>query len=202
MTIDRLEQRVRRLELLLLVALLIASGSIAFAMRTKYSQVNERVDVRLLRIVDAQGRPRFQLGAPLPDPQVQGRVYSRSRPVPGLMFLDTLGNETGGLGLFDDLQGGALCFDYATAEAVCLTKATTLGFVGLSMLDTPPTDAAVGRPGSERVQFGVSQRNAQLTLSDIAGQPRIRLSVDSTSMARLEILDEAGQPLLVLPERR
>ncbi len=180
-----LQRRVRRLELLLLLA--IASiGLLAFRPQS------DTMSTRLLRIVDGQGRTRFLIGAPLPDPKVQGTVYPRSRPVPGIMFLDTVGNETGGLGLFDDLQGGALCFDYATAEAVCLTKAPTLGFVGLTMLDPPATGSRVGLTGAERLQLAVVRGRAGLTVSDAQGRVRLRLSVDSLGVPEVQFLDEQG----------
>lgn len=195
-----LERRVRRLETLLVVTMLVGSGSLAFARRPTPQQSFDTIDVRLLRVVDDHGRPRFLIGAPLPDPQVQGQVYERSRPVPGIQFLDTLGNETGGLGLFDDIEGGGLCFDHRTAEAVCLTKANRLGFIGLSMLAQPAPGAAVGQPGSERVQLASNRGAAHLVLSDSEGRPRIRLVVDSLGMGRIEILDEAGIPTFRVPE--
>lgn len=180
-----LQRRVRRLEVLVFLAI-AGVGVAAFRPQT------DTVSTRLLRIVDGQGRARFLIGAPLPDPQVQGTVYPRSRPVPGIMFVDTLGNETGGLGLFDDLQGGGLCFDYATAEAVCLTKAPTLGFVGLTMLDQPPAGGRVGLTGAERLQLAVVRGQAALTLSDAAGRPRLRVAVDSAGVPGLEFLNERG----------
>jgi len=197
---QQLAKRVRRLEVLLLAALVLVSGSIGFAGRTMRQQTFDTVDVRLLRVVDDQNRPRFLIGAPLPDPQVQGQVYERSRPVPGIQFLDTLGNETGGIGIFDDIDGGGLCFDHKTAEAVCLTKANRLGFIGLSMLDQPAPGSSVGQTGSERVQLAASGGTSHLVLSDSEGRPRVRLVVDSLGMGRIEVLDAAGSPIFRVPE--
>jgi hypothetical protein len=142
------------------------------------------------------------LGAPLPDPQVQGTVYPRSRPVPGIMFVDTLGNETGGLGVFDDLQGGALCFDYATAEAMCVTKAPSLGFLGLTILDPPAAGSRVGRSGSQRVQVGLVRGRAAVTLSDGQGRPRLRLAVDSAGTPDVELLNEQGEVVRSMSSER
>jgi hypothetical protein len=200
MNTQRLERRIRRLEYLLLGALLVLSGSWAFGSPLRRRQSFDTVDVHLLRVLDAQQRPRFLIGAPLPDPQVQGQVYERSRPVPGIMFLDTLGNETGGVGLFDDLDGGGFCFDHATAEAVCLTKANRFGFIGLTILDRPAPGSEVGQPGSERLQLAASRGTSQLVLSDAAGNERIRLVVASTGTAGIEILDEAGNPVARVPD--
>jgi len=196
---DPLAKRMLRLELLVLLLLLV-SLALGYAFLRERSRA--RPEVRELRVVDEQGRPRFLIAAPLPDPQVGGTVYPRSRPVPGVMFLDTLGNEVGGIGLFDDLDGGGLCFDYHTAEAVCLVKAPTLGTVALTILDPPPAGAAVGRSGSERLQLGLVRGSARLVLSDPAGRPRIRLATDSTgASASIEVLDSTGRVVSRLPER-
>jgi hypothetical protein len=180
-----LHRRIRRLEILLCL-------SLAALLTAAFRSQSETVTTRQLRVVDGQGRPRFLIGAPLPDPQVQGKVYPRSRPVPGIMFLDTLGNETGGMGLFDDIEGGGLCFDYATAEAVCLTKISKLNRVGLTILDPPPAGAAVGRSGASRLELGLQRRNAGLILHDAEGKPRLRLGVDSAGIPSLELLDGRG----------
>jgi len=199
MDADLLAKRVVRLELLVVLLLLVSLG-LGYGFMRERSRAHS--EVRQLRVVDEQGRPRFLIAAPLPDPQVAGTVYPRSRPVPGVMFLDTLGNEVGGIGLFDDLDGGGLCFDYHTAEAVCLTKAPTLGQVALTILDPPPEGAAVGRTGSERLQLGLVRGSSRLVLSDPEGRPRIRLLTDSTGAgASIEVLDSAGRVVSRLPER-
>ncbi len=108
------------------------------------------------------------------------------------MFLDTLGNETGGLGLFDDLKGGGLCFDSTAAEAVCLTKASTLRHLGLTILDPPPPEAQIGRPGAERLQLAVDRGRVGLVLRDLQGRTRVRLSLDSAGTPSLEFLDAQG----------
>jgi hypothetical protein len=185
MNLPSLVRRLRRLEILFGLAVLAA---LVAAFRPQA----DAVSTRLLRVIDAQGRARFLIGAPLPDPQVQGKVYPRSRPVPGIMLLDTLGNETGGLGLFDDLQGGGLCFDYTTAEALCLTKAPKLRHLGLTLLDPPAADAQVGRTGPERLQLAVSRGTAGLVLRDPQGRVRVRLGVDSTGTPSLELLSAEG----------
>ncbi len=76
MDLASFHRRIRRLELLVGIAVLAA---IVAAVRPQA----ETVSTRLLRVMDAQGRPRFLIGAPLPDPRAQGKVYPRSRPGPG-----------------------------------------------------------------------------------------------------------------------
>ncbi len=198
---NQFDRQVRQLRIALVGVLLLASGSVAFSLRPTRQETGV-VDARLLRIIDEQGRPRFLIGAPLPNPQVQGTVYERSRPVPGIMFLDTLGNETGGLGLFDDLDGGGLCFDHTTAEAVCLTKISRLGYIGLTVNDRPPPDARVGQTGSQRVQLAAQRGASSLVLSDSEGRARIRLAVDSLGVPRIEVLDEEGRPVFQAPSSR
>src|SRR5437868_1747476 len=93
MNTPALVRRIGRLEILLCltaVALLVAAFSPSARTRAATAAVLDPVTTRVLRVVDASGRPR-----------------------------------------------GGLCFDYTTAEAMCLTKAPRLGFVGLTMFDRP-----------------------------------------------------------------
>jgi hypothetical protein len=53
--------------------------------------------------------------------------------------------------------------------------------------------------GTHRVFLGSQNRTAVLQLLDTGGRPRIRLSVDSLDVPRLEFLDEAGTVVLRLP---
>jgi hypothetical protein len=46
--------------------------------------------------------------------------------------------------------------------------------------------------GAHRIFLGSQERTAALRLADAQGRPRLRLSVDSTGVARVEFLDEDG----------
>ncbi|WP_118974942.1 hypothetical protein [Taibaiella koreensis] len=61
-----------------------------------------------------------------------------------------------------------------------------------------------GNPAyAQRVFVGRNtEKAAVLLLSDKAGNPRLRLLVDSTGAARIDFLDEAGRATYSLPDRR
>lgn len=52
---------------------------------------------------------------------------------------------------------------------------------------------------AHRVFLGSDNRTAILLMRDVRGRPRIRMYVDSMSVARLEFLDEAGQVVSAFP---
>lgn len=52
--------------------------------------------VRQITVVDQNGKERVWIGAPVPDPIVQGERRKRSSPVSGIILLDAKGNERGG----------------------------------------------------------------------------------------------------------
>jgi hypothetical protein len=59
------------------------------------------------------------LGAPLPNPVVDGKTKVRRSPATGIIFNDSAGNERGGIGMLDDGSMN-LCFDDAKTERNCL----------------------------------------------------------------------------------
>ncbi len=66
------------------------------------SQVAPVIKTRSLIIVDDKGRERVILGAPMPDPPLEGRP--RINPAHGMMILDPQGYERFGVGLLDNRQ--------------------------------------------------------------------------------------------------
>jgi hypothetical protein len=67
------------------------------------SQLPPIIKARGLVIVDEQGRERIILGAPMPDPPLEGK---RINPSHGMMILDAKGYERFGVGLMDNGQMG------------------------------------------------------------------------------------------------
>ena len=61
--------------------------------------------------------------------------------------------------------------------------------------------SASGTLGGSRIFLGSQDRNAALRINDTRGRARIRLSVDSADVARLEFLDENGSVVQTLPDR-
>lgn len=156
------------------------------------------LSVRTLRVVDAQGKPRFVIGAPLPNPLVQGKELPRSSPVTGIQFLDTDGNETGGLAIFDRVHGAGLCFDYDTGEAMCMTKAK--GYKGIVVFDPPAKDARVGIPGSQRMELSLDDGKPRIALSDSKGRDRIVLAIDDHDNPTVQVLDANGKAVYEVPK--
>jgi hypothetical protein len=68
--------------------------------------------LRGLAIVDANGKTRVRLEAPLPEPVIMGVQRKRDDSVSGVMIYDALGNERGGY-VTDNSVGNA--FSHLTA---------------------------------------------------------------------------------------
>lgn len=61
---------------------------------------------------------------------------------------------------------------------------------------------ARGESPAQRIYVGKeADRKAMVTLSDPEGRPRLRLSVDSAGVARIEFLDDSGRVTSQLPSR-
>lgn len=180
------------------LGILFATTGITFwghaaAQGSRQTQQFDTVSVRTLRVVDEQGRPRFVIAAPLPNPVVEGKQMPRSSPVVGIQFLDIEGNETGGLAIIDKVDGAALCFDYNTAEAMCFTKARN--YKGITLLDPPVAKANLGEPGSTRLELSVDNGLPRIALCDKQGKERIVLSLDASENPVIETLDAEGKPI-------
>ena len=90
--IQRLEWKVRLLTFasILSVLIIVACGW------TFRQQQSDMLRVRQIVIVDEKGTERVWIGAPVPDPIIQGQRQKRSGPVSGIILLDAKGNERGG----------------------------------------------------------------------------------------------------------
>lgn len=180
----------------LAVILLLALVRSFFYGQTKY----DTITVRKIDLADDKDRARLTIATPLPNPVVQGTEYPRSTNVYGFQFKDSLGNEVGGLGIEDNLDARMLCFDYETAEAMCFIKYK--GAVGINMFNEPSPDTPIGQTASQRIAMGVSNadRTALLVLFDNNGKERIKFSVDSTNVARIQMFDAEGNVTYSIPE--
>lgn len=183
----------------ILVSAAITLWARAAADEKRGNQQFDTVSLHTLRIVDEQGRPRFVIGAPLPNPVVQGKEMPRSSPVVGIQFLDAEGNETGGLAIIDRVQGAALCYDYSGGEAMCFTKARD--YKGIVMLDPPVPGGQLGAPGNSRVELSLDKGTPRLALSDRNGKDRLVLSLDSDDNPVIQTLDASGKPVSALPKQ-
>jgi hypothetical protein len=87
--IQRLEWKVRVLTFasILSVLIIVACG---WTFRQQQSDV---LRFRHIVIVDEKGTERLWIGAPVPDPIIQGQRQKRSGPVSRIILLDAKGNE-------------------------------------------------------------------------------------------------------------
>jgi hypothetical protein len=182
---------------LLLFFISVISLGLSYSVFKKISA--DEIDAKTIRIIDESGTARFVLSSNLPNPIVEGKEYPRSTKVAGIQFNDSLGNECGGIGVIDRLEGGLLCFDYKTAEAICISKLEKVGYTGISILDKPPAGSNAGVTGSERLSMNIYQGESKISLSDKNGKERIRIAVDSLNSASIKILDETGNVLYSIP---
>jgi hypothetical protein len=92
MKIQRLERNIKVLTFgsMLSVLIVVACGW------TFRQQQPDVLRVRQIIIVDEKGTERVWIGAPVPDPIVQGQRQKRSGPVSGIILLDAKGNERSG----------------------------------------------------------------------------------------------------------
>jgi hypothetical protein len=95
--IEQLERRVRALT----VAFVLTLACFTIATLRAQSATTDNLRVRQITVVDAQGTERILIGAPLPDPIVQGERRKRSGPISGMALLDPKGNERAGFATSD-----------------------------------------------------------------------------------------------------
>jgi len=190
----------RSMTVAVVVGILMTVGVVLWAHpATQENHGNQQFDTvsaHTLRVVDEQGRPRFVIGAPLPNPMVQGKELPRSSPVVGIQFLDKEGNETGGLAIIDRVQGAALCFDYNGGEAMCFTKARD--WKGITLLDPPAPGGQLGVAGNSRVELSLDKGTPRLALSDKHGRDRLVLTIDNKGNAVIQTLDANGKPMVTM----
>ena len=92
MRIQRLESKIKLVTVgwLLSVLVFVACGW------TIRQQQSDMLRVRQIVIVDEKGTDRVWIGAPVPDPVVQGQRQKRQGPLWGIVLLDAKGNERAG----------------------------------------------------------------------------------------------------------
>jgi hypothetical protein len=127
--------------------------------------------VRELNIVDEHGQARIRIGAPLPDP----KGLKRAVTVYGIQFMDSSGNEIGGLAMLDSIGVSGLCFDSQEGyEAICL-----------SLIKGQP-NITFRHDWKERITLGVENGVAGIVLHDAQGKPHLRLEVDKDGKTRVD----------------
>jgi hypothetical protein len=76
--------------------------------------------VRGLAVIDAGGKTRVRLQAPLPEPVIMGKQEKRDDSVSGVMIYDSLGNERGGYVTDNSVGNAFLTLDSNVGQEVTL----------------------------------------------------------------------------------
>lgn len=157
----RLERRQRRF---LAVGMLAAAVPILAGWQESQTP-QENIKARAISIVDKNGVARLVLGAPVPNPVVNGKPMQRKASATGIIFNDAAGNERGGMGMLDDGSVN-LCFDDAKTERNCLFLSPKFGN-GLAIND--------GEGNGRALLYLDTNNAAHLMLMDNQGHPLVSL---------------------------
>ena len=137
--IQRLEWKVRVLTFasILSILIIVACGW------TFGQQQSDVLRVHQIVIVDEKGTERVWIGAPVPDPIVQGQRQKRSGPVSGIILLDAKGNERAGYVTSDGSGEVFMSLDSEKAQET-LFLANPGGGAHLSIFDGQGNLARIG----------------------------------------------------------
>lgn len=94
-TVKRIERLERRLRIATAGFVLVTLSLVVTAWRVQ-DPLPTHLRVRQITIVDENGVDRVWIGAPLPDPIIQGQRGQRAGPISGIVLLDSKGNERSG----------------------------------------------------------------------------------------------------------
>jgi hypothetical protein len=140
--VERLRSGHRRLRLVLSVATLAGIAFVAVeTARVIAAPADDGIlRVRGLVVTDQNGTERLRLGAPLPDPIVNGVRRKRSGVVAGMTILDAKGNERGGF-VTADQSGEAFIGLDSEDEQQVLFLANPKGGVNFDVFDSRGDEA-------------------------------------------------------------
>lgn len=164
---------------------------------------HDRLAVRRLDIVDEKGIIRMTLGAPVPEPIVDGIQYKRIFPASGLLVFDKDGSERGGY-VVADIEGSAVANvqDHANGDAIGW-KIMPDGSVTFQINERAPIRRepelggriAPDNPGAAtRVKLSVAANGTpSVDLADKQSRPRLRLTVTEQGFGSIEFLNADGK---------
>lgn len=165
----------------------------------------DTITVQRINVTDTDGKTRLIIAnsARFPGAIIRGKEYPRSiNDSAGLLFLDTKGNETGGLATtkLRDNEVANLSFDYGyqLTDGIRMWKWESEDGArwraGFDILDRRPyTGAIESSQGVQRITLADEDQNAQLVISDVQGHARIRIGVDKSGQPRMEMLNPDGK---------
>lgn len=151
------------------------------------TQVMNTLRVHRLIVVDDNGVDRVLLGAPVPDPVINGKTHARRSPASGILLFDRDGQERGGFNTFED-GSVALAIDHQKGghEAAGMYVFPD-GRSGLLIFD---------KEGRGRAQLSVSRdESSSLALYDANKTLRIMLQTDGQEdgPAFIRLVTPAGE---------
>ncbi|HEY2465108.1 MAG TPA: hypothetical protein VGI32_13705 [Steroidobacteraceae bacterium] len=177
----------------------------ASPMPVSTSATFDTVTVQRINVTDADGKTRLIIAnsARFPGAIIRGKTYPRSiDDTAGLLFLDTKGDETGGLGTTkrrgDDVANFSFDYTYQLTDGIRMWKQEsadgTRWRAGFDIFDRRPyTGAIESSQGVQRITLADEDQNAQLVISDAQGRARIRIGVDKSGQPRMEMLNPDGK---------
>jgi hypothetical protein len=172
-----------------LVVALVALGLVSVK-RVVAAGDEKALRVRSLEIVDSAGVPRMRLGAPVPDPVIDGKSSPRRSPEAGIQLNHAKGNEIGGLGMLDD-GSTILCFDTRTSEATCMYVLPS-GERGFSVSDDHGKDRALMKLNADKT--------VSISLNDEQGKTKAVVRLSKGGAPQIQLTTSDGKLLWTTPQ--
>ncbi len=167
----------------------------------------DTITVQRINVADADGTTRLVIAnsARLPGAIIHGKEYPRSiHDAAGVLFLDTKGEETGGLALskLRDNNVATMTFDYTyqLTDGIRIWKQESVDGAkwraAFDIFDRRPyTGAVESSQGVQRIALADENQKAELVISDPAGRPRIRIGVDEKGQPSIVMLSPEGKEI-------
>jgi hypothetical protein len=165
----------------------------------------DTITVQRINVADADGTTRLVIAnsARLPGAIVHGKEYPRSiNDAAGVLFLDTKGEETGGVALSklrdNYLATLTLDYTYQLTDGIRIWKQESIdGATWRAAFDIfdrrPYTGAVESSQGVQRIALADENQKAELVISDPEGRPRIRIGVDKGGEPSIVMLSPEGK---------
>ena len=167
----------------------------------------DTITVQRINVADADGTTRLVIAnsTRLPGAIVHGKEYPRSiNDAAGVLFLDTKGEETGGLAMskLRDNNVATMTFDYTyqPTDGIRIWKQESVDGTNwraaFDIFDRRPyTGAVESSQGVQRIALADENQRAELVISDPDGHPRIRIGVDKGGEPSIVMLSPEGKEI-------
>ena len=206
MIMNKIEKRLRYLEIYAIVSLLIF-GVLAFSAWTKTREKFTEIDVERLNVREKNGQLLMVVANSdrMPDPIINGKTWKTERP-PGMLFYNGLGDENGGL-IFTAVEGGGkygayqgFSFDkFKQAQAMALVYNDHSGKyrAGLQIWDRPEiplTDILTKREEINKMPDGEAKTTALKKLDEENFSPtRVYVGKNAEKESEVTLYDGNGK---------